>query len=434
MSKVPLPLLLLAAAPLLLAGAMRQAPAIPPPDGPELAALGSHPIGVTTLEIVQKGQLDPLQGKDRPALVDRRLDLTVWYPAEAEGPGTSYRTALPGEDGRDVSFTVPGVATRDGRAAKGRFPLVILAHGYSNTPEVLSWLGENLASKGYLVVAPAFRDPPINIRTAAARAAPLARRPLDIAFVSAEAGRRAERREGIFAAADASRTALIGYSMGGYGVLSAAGAALDPSMAGATRDILKPYVSGAPRAGELRVRNLKAVVAIAPAGGAPNLRVWTDRSVSDIAAPTLYIAGSQDRVVGYDPGVRSLFEKQVRAPRYLLTFREAGHSLALVDAPPEARSRFWDFEWFEDAVWRKDRLIAVQSHFMTAFLDRYVKGEGAKSAYLDGLVVNSNEGTWPQAPGGRHAGFSPGAPQASLWKGFQPNKAAGMSLEFRPGS
>jgi pimeloyl-ACP methyl ester carboxylesterase len=156
--------------------------------------------------------------------------------------------------------------------------------------------------------------------------------------------------------------------------------------------------------------------------------------VSDIAAPTLYIAGSQDRVVGYDPGVRSLFEKQVRAPRYLLTFREAGHSLALVGAPPEARSRFWDFEWFEDAVWRKDRLIAVQSHFITAFLDRYVKGEGAQSAYLDGLVVNSNEGTWPQAPGGRHAGFSPGAPQASLWKGFQPNKAAGMSLEFRPGS
>ncbi|MFZ8305244.1 hypothetical protein ACO1K3_14010, partial [Staphylococcus aureus] len=85
-----------------------------------------------------------------------------------------------------------------------------------------SWLGENLASKGYVVVTPAFRDPPISLRTAAARAGPIARRPLDIAFVTGEAQRRARAGEGIFASADAARTALIGYSMGGYGVLTAA--------------------------------------------------------------------------------------------------------------------------------------------------------------------------------------------------------------------
>ncbi|HUD29935.1 MAG TPA: dienelactone hydrolase [Novosphingobium sp.] len=432
---VPLPLLLAATAPLLLAsGPLENPPAVPAPDGPQLAALGSHPIGVTTVELVQPRQLDPLQGTDRPAVADRHLTLKVWYPAEARGSGTTYNTALPGEDGSDVPFTVPGLATPGGKAAKGRYPLVILAHGYSNTPEVLSWLGENLASKGYLVAAPAFRDPPISIRTAAARAAPLARRPLDIAFVAAEAARLAKRGEGVFASADVSRTVLVGYSMGGYGVLTAAGAPLDPAMAGATRDILKPYVSGGAKAGELKVPNLKAVVAIAPAGGAPNLKPWTAAGVSPITAPTLYIVGSQDKAVGYDPGVRSLFERQVHAPRYLLTFREAGHSIALVGAPPEARAKFWDFEWFEDAVWRKDRLMAVQAHFITAFLDRYVKGDAAKAAYIDGLVVNSDEGKWPDAPGGRHAGYSPGAPAASLWKGFQPNKAAGMSLEFKPAS
>ncbi|MFD2137470.1 hypothetical protein ACFSLT_23965 [Novosphingobium resinovorum] len=70
---------------------------------------------------------------------------------------------------------------------------MILAHGYSNSPEVLAWLGENLASKGYIVAVPAFRDPAISIRTDAARAGPLSRRPLDIAFVASEAARLAGR-------------------------------------------------------------------------------------------------------------------------------------------------------------------------------------------------------------------------------------------------
>ncbi|WP_447415128.1 alpha/beta hydrolase, partial [Clostridium perfringens] len=81
---------------------------------------------------------------------------------------------------------IPGLATPGVRVAAGRFPLIILAHGGSNTPEVMSWLGENLASKGYVVVAPAFGDPPISLRTLASMAGPLARRPLDIVFVAAE--------------------------------------------------------------------------------------------------------------------------------------------------------------------------------------------------------------------------------------------------------
>ncbi|KTF67676.1 alpha/beta hydrolase family protein [Sphingomonas sp. HT-1] len=410
----------------------QQAPATPPVDAPELAALGAYPVGVADLEFVQPGQADALQGANEPAIVDRHILLKLWYPATAAGPGTRYRTALPGEHGTDVAFEVPGIATPQAAVAKGRFPLVILAHGYSNTPEVLSWLGENLASKGYVVVAPAFRDPSITIRTAAAAAGPLSRRPLDIAFVAAEAQRRARAGTGLFAAADAARTALIGYSMGGYGVLTAAGAPLDPGLAGATRGVLAPFVAGAPRAAQLKVTDLKAVVAIAPPNNLRGVRLWAPPGVAEVRAPTLFIVGSQDHVVGYDPGVRTLFDQAVHAPRYLLTFREAGHSIALIGAPPTLRNSFWDVDWFEDAVWRKDRLMAIQAHFITAFLDRYVKDDRARATYLDGLVPNSNDGRWPDAPGGRYAGYSPGAPQATLWKGFQPNKASGMSMEFKP--
>ena len=408
---------------------VQDAPARAPIDAPELARLGPWAIGVREEEVVQPQQADPTHGG---AIADRRLPLTIWYPAAIAGRGTIYHTALSGEDGIDVPFDLPGLATPQAVAAKGRFPLVVLAHGYGNTPAVLSWLGENLASKGYVVVAPAFRDPPISIRTAVARSGPIARRPLDIAFVAAEAQRRARAGEGVFATADPDRTALIGYSMGGYGVLTAAGAPLDRRFAGLSGGVLDPYVAGAPRAASLRVAHVKAVVAISPASRFGDVPVWAPGGLSAVTAPTLFVVGSQDHVVGYSPGVRTLFNEAVHAPRYLLTFAEAGHSIALVGAPTAMRRRFWDMDWFEDAVWRKDRLLPVEAHFITAFLDRYVKGEADKAAYLDGLEPASDAGVWRDAPIGRYAGYSPGAPATTVWKGFQPSRHSGMTFEARP--
>ena len=402
------------------------APARPPVDAPELARLGAYAVGLGRATFVEGGRVDPATGTPG----ERRLSVVIWYPAVGSGRGTVYRTALSGEDGRDVPFALPGIATPGARAASGRFPLVILAHGYGNTPEILSWLGENLASKGYVVVAPAFNDPPISIRTDAARARPIADRPLDIAFVTREAQRRAAARDGALAPADPSRTALIGYSMGGYGALTAAGAPIDPAMAGLSRGVLAPYAAGGAKAATLRSANLKAVVALAPAVRFGAVPIWTDAGAGAVRVPLLLVAGDRDRVVGYD-NVRGLFTAQAAAPRYLLTFREAGHSIALLGAPPEMRQRFWDIDWFEDAVWRKDRLLAIQTHFITAFLDRYVKEEAQKAAYLDGLVEDSDTGRWHGAPVGRVAQYSPGPPAATVWKGFQPGRVAGMRFEAR---
>ncbi|WP_267382644.1 MULTISPECIES: dienelactone hydrolase [unclassified Sphingomonas] len=414
-----------------IAQTLQDAPARPPVDAPELAKLGAHPIGVADAQFVQPRQADPTQGATAPVVTDRVLPLKIWYPAAAAGPGTTYHTALSGENGVDIPFDVPGLATPGLAAATGRFPLVILAHGYGNTPEVLSWLGENLASKGYVVVAPAFRDPPISIRTAQAHSGPIARRPLDIAFVAAEAQRRARAGEGLFAAADADRTALIGYSMGGYGVLTAAGAPLNPALGDMTRGVLSPYAAGGAKATDLRVAGLKAVVAISPANRFGDAAIWSGAGLAAITTPTLFVVGGQDHVVGY-PAVRALFDGAVRAPRYLLTFKEAAHSIALVGAPPAMRHSFWDLDWFEDAVWRKDRLLPVEAHFITAFLDRHVKGDASRDAYLDGLVADSDSGRWATAPIGRYAGYSPGPPAATTWKGFQPSRATGMMFETKP--
>nr|WP_208408530.1 dienelactone hydrolase [Sphingomonas vulcanisoli] len=410
----------------------QEAPARPAVDSPQLAALGPFPIGVADVEFVQPGQANPAYGTDKPEVSDRHLTTKVWYPAANPGPGTTYHSSMTGETGAEIPFTVPGIATPAAPAAKGSFPLIILAHGYGNVPEALSWLGENLATKGYVVVAPAFRDPPISIRTVQAMSGPVTRRPLDIVFLAAEAQRRARTGQAPFASADPTHTALIGYSMGGYGVLTAAGAPLDPALASMTRGTLAPYVKDGAKQGDIRIADLKAVVAISPPKLVRGINMWAEPGVGTIHTPTLFIVGSQDHVVGYDPGVRSLFDEEVHAPRYLLTFQEAGHSIALIGAPPEMRATFWNEDWFEDPVWRKDRLLPIQAHFITAFLDRYVKGEADKATYIDGLVPDARDGKWADAPTGRYAGFSPGAPASTIWKGFQPSRIGGLMFESKP--
>jgi predicted dienelactone hydrolase len=410
-------------------------PSVPAVDAPELAALGALPVGVTSLTLTQPGQADVLaydaKTKTLP-LRDRVLPVDVWYPAvrRASAPRVVYSGALTGEDGKDVAFTTPGIASRDAAPAAGPFPLVILAHGYGGTPVAMSWLAENLASKGYVVVGPHFRDPAYG--DMGGLVGPLARRPLDIAFVAAEAQGAARGKRGPFAAADASRTVLIGYSMGGYGVLTAAGGQLAPALGGLTHGALAPYVSGGPRAGELKVKDVAAVVAISPAGMFGASEAWGATGLSGITAPSLFIVGGNDPLVGYEPGVKTLWTQAVHAPRTLLTFENGGHSIGMNGAPDTMRSRLWDLDWWEDPVWRKERVIGIELHFITAFLDRAVKGDAAMAGYLDVPSPMSNDGAWPAKPGAPYAAFSPGPPTSTVWKGFQHAHSAGLELRFSP--
>jgi predicted dienelactone hydrolase len=404
-------------------------------DAPTLAAPGPFGVGVSSLTVVDPAQPDPLAwSSTRPELPrnDRPIALDVWYPAPpgAKGAPAVYPAALTGEDGHDVAFTLTGKAVRGASRAPGPFPLVILAHGYGGTPVAMNWLAEALASKGYVVVGPHFDDPPIT--QTSKFVGPLTRRPLDIAFVAAEAQRRARVHEGPFASADPDRTVLIGYSMGGYGALTAAGAPLSPALGALTHGALAPFVSGAPRAQDLKVAHVVAVVVISPAGLFSGGESWSDHGLSAITAPSLFIVGSQDQVVGYDPGVKTLFDQETSAPRYLLTFENAGHSIGMDAAPAAMRSRLWDLDWFEDPVWRKSRVLAIETHFITAFLDLEVKGERDKAAYLDVAEPISNHTAWPAKPGEAYDAISSGAAPATVWKGFQRSHIAGLELRFSP--
>ena len=399
-------------------------------DAPELAAIGTLPVGVRTLTLVEPAQPDVLAIDPRTGTVpkhDRALIVDLWYPATfAPGaPRETYSGSLPSEPpAAPATFAVPGIAVRDARPMGRDYPLIVVSHGYSNATAAMTWLTENLASKGYVVAAIRHDDPLITDTSRFPQL--LLRRPLDIAYVTRTLREKLAAEHLI----DPTKVALVGYSIGGYGVLTSAGATLEPSgplTKMVPGGLLLPYVRGAQDSGAITVGALKAVVAISPAGGGV-LAAWGADGLKDIHAPLLLIAGDQDRTVNYATGARMIFGAASNSTRYLLTFKGAGHAIGLSVAPPTMRSHLWDEDWFEDPVWRKERVSAINAHFITAFLDRYVKGDVGRGAYLDVQTPDADGGVWPSTSPLPYGAYSPSDSTITVWKGFQRNHATGLQL------
>ena len=127
------------------------------PDAPELAARGTFKVGVQTLDFVHKGQVDILKIKDGIApFYDRPIKVEVWYPAlipDGAKEWVMYDEVLGKSDDKKrplMPFTYAGRALRDAVPQKNDtpYPLVIVSHGYVGSRYLLSYLTENLASKG----------------------------------------------------------------------------------------------------------------------------------------------------------------------------------------------------------------------------------------------------------------------------------------------
>ena len=405
-------------------------PSIAGIDAPELAALGTEPVGFKTVTFVHKQQPDLLAADPNTGVAplhDRRLVVDLWYPADVKKGAhrVQYSASFWGEPPRPpVTFTVPGLAVQGARARGTSHPLVIVSHGYSNAPAAMTWLTENLASKGYVVAGIRHEDPNPYVISAERRAIPNFNRPQDIVFVVQQL------KASLGAQIDPAAIALIGYSQGGYGVLTAGGATLDPegpSMSQVPGGWLRKYARGTAGVTELSIAGLKAVVALAPAGGFPR-SAWGREGLAAITAPLLVIQGDSDPVVDYKTGGLSIFEGAVHSDRYLLTYKQAGHSIALNPAPAEMRGSVWDIDWFEDPIWRQDRLNAINLHFITAFLGLHLRGQVDRADWLDVHVVSSDDGVWNAPPGTPWGAYSPGGKDITLWKGFQRRHARGMEL------
>lgn len=406
-----------------------QPPSVYGPDAPKLARLGPYSVGVERIRLVEPGQVNVLAynpATHSAPKENRTLVVDIWYPARSEpgAPRAVYTASFPSDPpAPPARFTVPGIAVRNAPFAGGPYPLVVVSHGYSNAPAAMTWITENLASKGFVVAAIHHDDPPITDKKGFPE--PALRRPLDIAFVAATLQRTLAAKRWI----DPNRTALIGYSMGGYGVLTAAGAVLDPNSPLAKAvpgGLLLPYCRGGALQDAVKVAHLRAVVAISPAGGPP-LDAWGAHGLAAMHVPLLLINGNRDRTVGYRRAGLRVFRKAIHAPRYLLTFEEAGHDIGLDPVPRQMHSSLWNLAWFQDPVWDTRRVNAINTHFITAFLDVYLKHETTREAYLDVPVAHAGRGVWPDDHA-RFAAYSPATGDVTVWKGLQRSFAVGLTL------
>jgi dienelactone hydrolase len=201
-----------------------------------LALAGSGSSGVATLLAVAAGPHAVGVRVIEPATV-------VWYPGQHRGldsPATyrdyvqlALRDAEPGPDGKPRTveayaaflrskgvpaagiaawLRAPMAAARDIAPAPGRFPVVVIAPGFGGAVHDEAMLGEFLASHGYLVAvesSPGWRGRRMESDA-------------DVLPVAREQARQLAAlldRVRALAGADASRSAVVGYSFGARAAL-----------------------------------------------------------------------------------------------------------------------------------------------------------------------------------------------------------------------
>lgn len=411
------------------------------PSAPELAAYGPLPIGVRTIQVTDENRPDILNTKEGgpTARYDRTLTLEVWYPAvlaPGQKPAGEYKVIT-----RDpaVTATLHGQAVRDavprprqgtGIAAPGGYPLVIISHGYPGNRFLMSHIGENLASKGFVAVSIDHKDSTYDDQKAFSST--LYNRPFDQLFVLNAIERLNRLGSGSFLTAmvDTSRTGLIGYSMGGYGVVNVIGGGY--STASATfqnappNKLLAERGAASARYQKSRDPRIKTAIAIGPWGMQGGF--WDAEGLQGIHTPVMFVAGSVDDVSGYEKGVRAIYDGAVNADRYLLTFVNANHNAAApYPAPTESHAysealRLFPFAHYADAVWDTVRMNNIFHHFATAYFGLHLKGEADKQSYLD-VVPNGKDAVYAMDRDGKPAASH------TYWKGFKRGTAVGLILE-----
>jgi len=391
------------------------------PDAPELAPRGEYKVGVRTLDFINRAQINILQSKaGNEPFYDRPLKVEVWYPAiipNNKKELTTYEDFLgaPNDSTRPLmSFTFMGRALRDAApdSKQSPFPLVIVSHGYPGSRVLLTYLTENLASKGYVVVAIDHTESTHHDK--AGFQSTLLNRSKDILFVlnQMEVLGKPGNQNFLTGLVDAGNTALIGYSMGGYGVMNVAGAGYSKKLAGFFAGI----TNGSKSIDILTSANvdfkasidhrIKAVIAFAPWG--MQRGVWDDEGLKGLKLPTFFVAGSQDDVSGYEDGTRAIYQGAVNADRYMLTYVNARHNTAPNPPPPETLQpgpHAADYYHYAEPAWNEHRINNINQHFVTAFLGIYLKKKDF-GKYLE-LGEKSN---------------------VKNWTGFRPRSSVGLEL------
>ena len=368
------------------------------PLAPELADFGRFNIGVQTIEVVSPNTVDvvntPRGGET--AYYDRGLTLEIWYPANLEDKesGTTYEAITRNPD---------IIAVLTGRAAEpllgeAPYPLIIISHGYPGNRFLLSHTGENLASKGYVVAAIDHKESTYDDQQAITST--LYNRSLDQRFVLNSLAEISSRSEGPFSSMiDTEDTGIIGYSMGGYGLVNNLGGGFSEQSIGGfiapPNRLLEVHATSNPDYRSTLDLRIKAGFAVAPWG--MNAGFWELDDLAGITVPTFYLAGDQDGVAGYENGTKAIFEGAINSDRFLLTFLGAGHNAGAPIRAPEELNNEENIEaagHYRDQNWDNIEMNNIMDHYVTAWFDLHLKGidrqeilASLPATYLDRLRI-----------------------------------------------
>src|SRR5262245_62042435 len=235
-------------------------------------APGRYGVGVRTLALVDHTRPTPAHGTS-PELASRSLTTEVWYPTAAHD----------------------GAPLRDAPAARGRFPLIMNSHGYSDTRTGEAYVAEALASRGYVVASPDF--PLTNLATQTRDPVDVINQPGDVTFVLDNV-LELSRTPGSWLAGriDRKRIGATGLSYGGLTTL---------------------LVGFHPT---LRDRRVRVVATLAPASCQ-----FDPRFFRAARPPLLLIQGTQDLLLPIEANAERVYA-EARSPRELIRLHDATHS------------------------------------------------------------------------------------------------------------
>jgi len=394
----------------------------PLPDAPILAARGKLKVGVKTIKVVNSNQIDILNSDgEKTVLYDRPLTLEIWYPASLgieEKEEVIYDQVMGNFSDPNrplIPFKFKGRALRNAvsNSSEGPYPLIIVSHGYTGSRLLFTYLTENLASKGYVVVSIDHTDS--TFKDANNFNSTLLNRSLDDLFVLNEMARLSSDSSSFLKGlVNTDKAGLIGYSMGGYGAVNIAGG-------GYSEQAVKFFTASSKGNNALEKRKMgnpdyinsfdnrfKAIVAMAPWGMENGF--WNAEGLKGIKIPTLFVAGGKDDISGYEKGVKAIYDGAVNSERYMLTYLNARHNIAPNPPTTEVMTpgiHIDEYLRYADSVWDQRRINNVNQHFITAFMGVKLKNNRDYLQYLD----------------------AKGFDEQDPWEGFLPRTSIG--LEFR---
>lgn len=365
---------------------------------PSLSLRGKHSVGVKTISLVNPKQVDV----NTQALSDRELTVELWYPTANHDEHSQYNNVTR----LGKAFSLHGDAMRDAKIKNSdaqRYPLVVISHGYTGYRSLMFYLAEHLASHGYIVAGIDHTDS-TNADVAANNPysgfpSTLYNRTRDQQFVRQQL---IAESSPVSAAVDPESAALIGYSMGGYGLIASIGGCYEFS-----DDALKTMNPSASEQERTQAQQLfnncqiipqkpwQAAIAMAPWGN--QLGVFNPQRLASISTPLLTITGDLDDVSIYE-SIKQMHNLIGSDEKHLLTYLNARHNIAAHPAPAVAYEDEYDLGHYFEAAWDSRQINIINQHVTLAMMNCHLKLDSSACELLELEGLASDGDGWKGFP------------------------------------